>query len=489
MAFNLEFEEQLLSRLIRDKKFFFTYQSVLSENHFDSQIYRDLYEVACEYHPKYNSDLLTREILKNEINKKLELSRRKDGEEVFKERLELYFDTIDRIYTADLSSGEQYTADAVVKFAKRQAQKKLLLDGADELERGGSLEGLGDKFKEIEKRGVEPEASKWGTGKTLIEILDAPIIPSNYLVEPILSAGDKGFLVAQYKKGKTLLMMDLTLSLAMGRDWLGFKVPKPRKVLYVRFELKDSRFNERLRLMVGGMGNREKIQSIPIFEYPRGFEITNQADFDWLKMMIDTNEPEALLLDPFYKLTSKLDIKDPKNAMPLLRKFEELRGAYQELLMLLSHHDKKLSGTESDWDSTYGPMFFFADMDFEMKLNGGNGKFTLSFLSNDVPVENIKIERDPETLVHRFTGTESQDLRKEVMNILKDEGSLPKSSTIEGVATIESVLKGKNVKFNSGKLEDELIVGMKEGLYKMKRITLTKKDGRTHRVKGYELGI
>lgn len=337
-------------------------------------------------------------------------------------------------------------------------------------------------------QGMNKEAEKWGTGKTLVEIIDTPIILPNYLVEPIMSSGDKGFLVAQYKKGKTLLITDLALSLGIRRDWLGFKVPKPRKVLYIRFELKDSRFNERLHLMIDGMGGIEKIQSMPIFEYPLGFEIMNQKDLDWLKKMIDKHEPEALFLDPYYKLTSKLDLKDPKNAMPILRRFEELRKAYQELFILIAHHDKKLNGVESNWDSAYGPMFFFADMDFEIKMAGGDGKFTLSFLSNDVPVEDIKIERDPQTLVHRFTGTESQDLRKKVVEILKDGDLLPKSSAVEGVVTIESVLKEKKIKFNSDKLIDELKVGVKEGLYKTAHVSLLRKDGKPYRVIGYKLG-
>jgi hypothetical protein len=233
------------------------------------------------------------------------------------------------------------------------------------------------------------------------------------------------------------LLADCALSLAIGRDWLGFKVPKPRKVLYIRFELKDQRFNQRLRLMTAGMGGRELIKSIPIFEYPRGFEIMKQADFDWLKMMIDTHEPEVLLIDPFYKLTSKLDIKDPKNAMPLLRKFEDLRIAYEELLILFSHHDKKLSGGESDWDSAYGPMFFFADMDFEMKLIGGNGKFTLSFLSNDVPIDPIVLERDPKTLVHRFVGSEDDLIWNRIAVILRDGGEMQVDSKNEEIVTIK----------------------------------------------------
>lgn len=333
------------------------------------------------------------------------------------------------------------------------------------------------------------ETQKWGNGKSLIEILDAPFIPPDWLIEPILSAGDKGFLVAQYKKGKTLLLMDCALSLSMGRsEWLGFKIPKPRKVLFIRFELKDRRFNQRLRLMVDGMGGIKLVQSMPIFEYPRGFEITKQSDFDWLKRMIDTHEPDALFLDPFYKLTSVMDIKDPKNAMPMIRKFEDLRDGYEELLMWMSHHDKKLTqGQESNSDSAYGPMFFQADMDFKITLTKTGEKFNLSFLSNDVPVEDIKIERDPKTLVHRFVGTESQDLRKEVMKILEEEDQLPRSSSIEGVATIESILTSRKVKFNPDKLKDELSDGLKEGLYKMGKMSLTKSDGKTHKVNGYEL--
>ena len=156
--------------------------------------------------------------------------------------------------------------------------------------------------------------------------------------------------------------------------------------------------------------------------------------------MIDIHEPEALFLDPFYKLTSVLDIKDPKNAMPLLRKFEELRSLYKDLLIWLSHHDKKLNGQESGWDSAYGPMIYYADMDFEIKLTKQGEKFSLDFLSNDVPVDPIIIERNPRTLVHKFVGSEDELIWDRIMLIMRDRGEMQVESKNEETVTIKMLM-------------------------------------------------
>jgi len=205
--------------------------------------------------------------------------------------------------------------------------------------------------------------------------------------------------------------------------------------------------------MIDGMGGRESIRSMPIFEYPRGFEIMKQTHFDWLKKMIDTHQPDALFLDPFYKLTSVLDIKDPKNAMPLLRKFEELRSSYKDLLIWLSHHDKKLNGQESGWDSAYGPMIYYADMDFEIKLSKQGEKFSLDFLSNDVPVDPIIIERHPTTLVHKFVGSEDELIWNRIMVILREGGEMQVDSKNEDTVTIKKLLdEEKDEKISPNKI-------------------------------------
>jgi len=133
--------------------------------------------------------------------------------------------------------------------------------------------------------------------KGLFEILDEPDEEPDYLVKPILMAQDKGFLVASYKVGKTLSATQLTLCLSKAVAFLNFEVPKPRRVVYVRFELSDLKFKRNLRTMMRGISPVKSVIKEPMFKLKRGFNILDQKDFDWLVWQIDKHEPDLLIFD------------------------------------------------------------------------------------------------------------------------------------------------------------------------------------------------
>jgi hypothetical protein len=139
------------------------------------------------------------------------------------------------------------------------------------------------------------EAHKRGEGKSLSQILSEPEPEERYLLKPIFERGDKGFVVSSYKTGKTLFLIQLTLCLSSGIPFLGFEVPSPAKVLYVRFELKDSRFKKRLDLMVNGLGGLDKIKIQPTFELARGLVIpmnlATQSEGIWPAIPIEHGHP------------------------------------------------------------------------------------------------------------------------------------------------------------------------------------------------------
>ena len=248
-----------------------------------------------------------------------------------------------------------------------------------------------------------PQVHKRGEGKSLSQILSEPEPEERYLLKPILERGDKGFVVSSYKTGKTLFLTQLTLCLSSGMPFLGFEVPSPVKVLYIRFELKDFRFRRRLDLMVNGLGGLDKVKIEPFFQLERGFNITEEKDFEWLLNLIEKHKAEVLLLDPLYKI-APLDLKDTANAMPLIGRFDSIIEAYPDLSIITAHHMRKQVGNENEsWDSTYGPMFFFADTDFEIRIkpkHRGTPDFTFEHISNDVSVDSFTFKRNPETLLY-----------------------------------------------------------------------------------------
>jgi len=261
------------------------------------------------------------------------------------------------------------------------------------------------------------QVHKRGEGKSLSQILSEPEPEERYLLKPILERGDKGFVVSSYKTGKTLFLTQLTLCLSSGIPFLDFEVPSPVKVLYVRFELKDFRFRKRLDLMVNGLGGLDKVKIEPIFELARGFNITNEKDFEWLLNLIQKHMAEVLLLDPLYKI-APLDLKDTANAMPLIRRYDSIIEAYPDLSIITAHHMRKQAGNEKEsWDSTYGPMFFFADMDFEIKIkleHRKNPDFIFEHISNDVSIDSFTFKRDPKTLLY-YVSNPKDDHVKEII--------------------------------------------------------------------------
>ncbi len=254
-----------------------------------------------------------------------------------------------------------------------------------------------------------------GEGKSLSQMLNTPEIEEKYLVKPLLSRGDKGFIVSSYKMGKTLFLAQLTLCLSMATPFLGFEIPEPAKVLNIRFEVKDLRFRKRLQSQVNGLGSIDDLKIEPIFELVRGFNINDKKDFEWLLGMVDKHEAEVLMLDPLYKIAN-MDLKDTANAMPLIRRFDSVIERFPDLLIITAHHLRKQTGDERDsWDSTYGPMFFFADMDFEIRIKAKhreNPTFTFEHISNDVPVESFTFKRNPETLLYYVSHPETDHLEE-----------------------------------------------------------------------------
>jgi hypothetical protein len=117
-----------------------------------------------------------------------------------------------------------------------------------------------------------------------------------------------------------------------------------------------------------------------------------------------------------------ITVEVDERATPLsstgLNFYEKIQKRYPMLAIQFAHHMVKLSADRrgDSWDSSYGPMQFFADMDYEMRLRriAGDGKpqrFKLDFLTNATPVDNMELERDEATLIYNVV-TESKYQKK-----------------------------------------------------------------------------
>lgn len=88
----------------------------------------------------------------------------------------------------------------------------------------------------------------WGDG-----ILKIPAAPIEYAAKPIFQMGAIIGIYAEKAVGKTFFALEAALSIAIGRRFLKWDVPCPRRVLYVDGEMPAAEMQERLRCMTSNI--------------------------------------------------------------------------------------------------------------------------------------------------------------------------------------------------------------------------------------------
>jgi len=82
------------------------------------------------------------------------------------------------------------------------------------------------------------------------ELLELEIIPREYLLEPIFREKELGMLHAWRGVGKTYAGLEIGFAVASGGALLGWKAPRPRRVLYIDGEMPGRTMQERLAAII-----------------------------------------------------------------------------------------------------------------------------------------------------------------------------------------------------------------------------------------------
>lgn len=93
------------------------------------------------------------------------------------------------------------------------------------------------------------------------QIMRDPLPPIEWLVESLIPIQSRTILFGEYRSMKSWTLLDLSLHIAAGRDWLNtFPIPQPRSVLYIDEEMPIHELRRRVKRMGEGMGlNNESI--------------------------------------------------------------------------------------------------------------------------------------------------------------------------------------------------------------------------------------
>ena len=180
------------------------------------------------------------------------------------------------------------------------------------------------------------------------------------LIEGILRQGHKMLVVSSSKAGKTFALIELAISIAEGRRWIGFRC-KQGRVLYLNMELDEASFDDRMRRVYDAMEltNRHP-ENIDIVHLRGKIEKLDRL-VPQINRTLKTKEYAAVILDPTYKL----GIGD-ENAADQVTAFcnaiDKIANAGVSVIYA-HHHSKGQQGSKASMDRASGSGVFARDAD------------------------------------------------------------------------------------------------------------------------------
>jgi hypothetical protein len=158
--------------------------------------------------------------------------------------------------------------------------------------------------------------------------------PSDPVLTGFFDIGDIAAVIGAAKSYKTWFLLQLAACIASARPFLGIEIKKPRKVLFIQFEVTANHFHRRFKTLLHGLGLTEPLDNLG-FINGRGLDV----QMSQISEAVRAWGAEVIFLDPLYMLiegeeNSATDLKF------LLKQFSAIANDAGAAI-LFSHHDSK----------------------------------------------------------------------------------------------------------------------------------------------------
>jgi len=171
-----------------------------------------------------------------------------------------------------------------------------------------------------------------------------PAVPPPGWIEPgLLPPQGILFVGGEPKVGKSLLVANLALALAAGRDRVGFTVPAARRVLICQFELPVPQFVSRLAVMRPQIGAAAD-ENLLVDTRAAGHLLSAPQGLNHFLVAAREACAEVIVLDPLYS-THDQDENDTRSMAALCQSLLRLRDASKAALIVV-HHVRKSIGRD-----------------------------------------------------------------------------------------------------------------------------------------------
>lgn len=228
-----------------------------------------------------------------------------------------------------------------------------------------------------------------------------------FLVDQLLVPEGKLLLIGGPKKGKSLLAQQLIhTAAAVGlpgapTNWLGFKVPRPLRVMYVQYEVTVRMMQERIRRQSEGLGYEFVIPPYVLNRPPRDVPL---RDLITQGVQGAGAPPDLVVIDPL----TQVHLLDENNAQEMRRLTDSFDAIIDEFgcAMVVVHHARKDYGQGKGLEQARGSIQLTAWPNTIITMNdkGKAGKELTFDLRDGERPDPMVIELNPKTLTFTPTG-------------------------------------------------------------------------------------
>lgn len=234
-----------------------------------------------------------------------------------------------------------------------------------------------------------------------------------WVIEPMLMEQGSMLLVGPGGIGKTQVMLQIAIHLALGKDWLHYKVKEPRKIALLSLEMGHGELKIFVEAMRAALTDEEAAlleQNLIIMPYGEPLHLNTPLGQAELISMLDDIEPDGLMVDSIGSAING-NISSDENVQPLTLFNDKIRKKY-ECFVFYIHHLRKSGDGKPNQDDVYGNQYLFnRSTSTYAVLRAKNGLLRFSNFKNRLaPLEKDHLIRRTETLGFESASHEIDEL-------------------------------------------------------------------------------
>ena len=201
---------------------------------------------------------------------------------------------------------------------------------------------------------------------TLATYKDNPPELPDELISGILRRGHKMLISGSSKAGKSFLLMELCISIAEGKKWLGFDCKRGR-VLYVNLEIDPASAINRFLKIYEALGwKMTNAENIIIWNL-RGHAVPLDKLVPKLVRRVRDQQLDAIIIDPIYKVITG-DENNASDMGAFCNQFDKICTDTGCSVIYCHHHSKGSQGMKKAIDRASGSGVFARDPDAQLDM-------------------------------------------------------------------------------------------------------------------------